>query len=97
MSNGRTADALVDFTGGVAEKLVLAEVGLSDTHSQLAFFKKLQEAVENHALVNCNIEVRRVLMFELYTYPDCALYFVRIIKFRMNKVLTIVIQNKTSG
>jgi len=63
LSNGRTADALVDFTGGVAEKLVLAEVGLSDTHSQLAFFKKLQEAVENHALVNCNIEVQRVLMF----------------------------------
>ncbi|XP_052234356.1 calpain-5-like isoform X2 [Dreissena polymorpha] len=56
LSKGRTADALVDFTGGVAEKLVLAEIGLSDTHSQMEFFNKLREAVENHALINCNID-----------------------------------------
>ncbi|XP_052787580.1 calpain-5-like [Mya arenaria] len=56
LSNGRTADALVDFTGGVAEKLVLATIGLSDTHSQLGFFEKLKDALDNHALVNCNIQ-----------------------------------------
>ncbi|XP_045183793.2 calpain-5-like isoform X2 [Mercenaria mercenaria] len=54
--NGRTADALVDFTGGVAEKLVLANLGLNDLNAQLDFFTKLKDALDNRALINCNID-----------------------------------------
>ncbi|KAL4216640.1 Calpain-6 [Mactra antiquata] len=56
LKNGRTADALVDFTGGVAEKLVLANLGLTDQNSKLDFFGKLKDALENRALINCNID-----------------------------------------
>ena len=57
MATGRTADALVDFTGGVAETLTLSKLSLNDFNSQLDFFTKLKEATENRALINCNIEV----------------------------------------
>lgn len=55
----------MDFTGGVAEKLVLAKVGVSDTHSQIELFNKVKEALENHALINCNIEVTMIDSFYL--------------------------------
>lgn len=56
LATGRTADALVDFTGGVAETLTLSKLSLNDFNSQLDFFTKLKEATENRALINCNIE-----------------------------------------
>ena len=57
LSHGDTADALVDFTGGVAEKIELKKFSVSDTHSQLEVFNKVKEALDNHGLINCNIEV----------------------------------------
>ena len=66
LGDGRTADALVDFTGGVAEKLVLANLGLNDLNAQLDFFTKLKDAIENRALINCNIDVR-VTVLKLYS------------------------------
>lgn len=55
----RTADALVDFTGGVSEKLILAKLQLTDEQSQIHFFNKLKDALDDHALVNCNIDCSR--------------------------------------
>ena len=57
---GDTADALVDFTGGVAEKLVLMNINLQDDQMKMALFRKLRDASENQALINCNIRVCNV-------------------------------------
>lgn len=56
LNDGCTLDALVDFTGGVPEKLVLAKLQLTDHPSQMTFFNKLKDALDNHALINCNID-----------------------------------------
>ena len=60
LATGRTADALVDFSGGVAETLKLAKLNLDDFNSQIELFTKLKEASENKALINCNIDVSDV-------------------------------------
>ena len=62
---GDTADALVDFTGGVAEKLVLMNINLQDELMKTALFKKMRDASENSALINCNIQV---LLFINYLF-----------------------------
>ena len=54
---GFTADAMVDFTGGVPEKLILKEMSLGDPEKREAFFIDLQAAVDNRALINCAIQV----------------------------------------
>jgi calpain-5 len=54
---GRTADALVDFTGGVAEKLLLANFASNDPNSQLDLFNKLKDAMDDRALLNCDFDV----------------------------------------
>jgi hypothetical protein len=41
---------------------VLANLGLNDLNCQLDFFTKLKEALENKALINCNIDVSVLLM-----------------------------------
>ena len=64
LTQGYTADALVDFTGGVAEKLIVKDLDLSDTGKD-AFFKELLEAVENKALVSCCIQVCVTNMYNL--------------------------------
>ncbi|XP_060570780.1 calpain-5-like [Ruditapes philippinarum] len=56
---GRTADALVDFTGGVAEKLVLANFASNDPTCQLDLFNKLKDAMDDRALLNCNFDCRK--------------------------------------
>ncbi|BFZ25902.1 hypothetical protein BsWGS_28940 [Bradybaena similaris] len=53
---GHASDALVDFTGGVSEKLVLKSLNLSDPANKQAFFQKLEEASDNSALINCLIK-----------------------------------------
>ena len=57
MCTGRTADALVDFTGGVAEKLMLTKFNLSDPEVRMPLFMKMRDACDSRALINCNIEV----------------------------------------
>ncbi|XP_063437596.1 calpain-5-like isoform X1 [Mytilus trossulus] len=58
LTEGDTADALVDFTGGVAEKLVLMNINLQDDQMKMALFRKLRDASENQALINCNIRCK---------------------------------------
>lgn len=57
LTQGDTADALVDFTGGVAEKLALMNINIQDDLIKTALFRKLRDASENSALINCNINV----------------------------------------
>jgi aspartate/tyrosine/aromatic aminotransferase len=57
LTAGYTADALVDFTGGVAEKNIIKDMGLSDKHKSYKFFSDIKIAVENKALVNVFIDV----------------------------------------
>jgi hypothetical protein len=59
MGYGRASDSLVDFTGGVAEKLVLANFEPNDPNSQRDLFKKLKDAMDDRALLNCNIDVMK--------------------------------------
>ena len=54
---GYAADALVDFTGGVAEKLDLNDRHLEDEEDAERLFLDLHEASENKALIVCNIAV----------------------------------------
>ena len=58
---GYTADALVDFTGGVAEKMITKEMGLGDKEKSYKFFTALRIAVENKSLVNVFIQVMWVV------------------------------------
>lgn len=55
LCQGYTADALVDFTGGVPEKLVLSELGLNNMDKKMQFFEDLVAAMDNRALINCAI------------------------------------------
>ncbi|KAJ8306658.1 hypothetical protein KUTeg_015699 [Tegillarca granosa] len=50
LQTGRTGDALVDFTSGVAEQIVLSKINISDENIQQQFFNKLKDATENRAL-----------------------------------------------
>ncbi|KAK3095784.1 hypothetical protein FSP39_019019, partial [Pinctada imbricata] len=59
LQNGKTADAMVDFTGGVAEKIELSKLNMRDEENKLKLFGKMKEAVENKSLVNCNIQCQR--------------------------------------
>ncbi|XP_060570764.1 calpain-5-like [Ruditapes philippinarum] len=59
MGYGRASDSLVDFTGGVAEKLVLANFEPNDPNSQRDLFKKLKDAMDDRALLNCNIDCKK--------------------------------------
>jgi len=62
LSAGFTADALVDFTGGIAEKIILKDAGLTDKEKNYKFFTDLRVAVENKSLVNCYIQVSQRLI-----------------------------------
>ncbi|KAK3744157.1 hypothetical protein RRG08_064184 [Elysia crispata] len=57
LGTGHTSDALVDFTGGVSEKLDIASMKLTEGVEMKAFFNKLEAASENKALINCHIRV----------------------------------------
>ena len=57
LSAGFTADALVDFTGGVAEKCVVKSMDLDDEKKYYKFFEDLKVAVENKSLVNVYVDV----------------------------------------
>ncbi len=57
LAGGYTADALVDFTGGVAEKLVVSEMSLSSDALCLKFFREIMTSVENKSLVTTCVAV----------------------------------------
>lgn len=56
------ADALVDFTGGVPEKLVLKELNLGDQKAQKTLFIELKESLEDKALITCRILVSSLVL-----------------------------------
>ncbi|XP_055873006.1 calpain-5-like isoform X2 [Biomphalaria glabrata] len=57
MTSGQTSDALVDFTGGLAELLDLESYDLEDENIKKMLFKKLEAAYEKRSLMTCVIEV----------------------------------------
>ena len=59
LSTGHTIDALVDFTGGVAERLDLVAHGLqsSSPHGLSQIMQILHEACDNNALIITSIKV----------------------------------------
>ena len=59
LSNCCTADVLVDFTGGLPEKLLLTSYRQSSTADKLEnLHQRIAQCLDNGALVNCNINVR---------------------------------------
>jgi hypothetical protein len=75
----------VDFTGGVAEKLLLSNFAHNDPNCQLDLFNKLKDAMDDRALLNCNFDVRKSFT-DLYLlsvtnficHPMKAMYFLKI-------------------
>ena len=55
----RTVDALVDFTGGVAEKMFLSEMQLTDPDVTASIFSDLIDAFDNKSFITCEIQVRK--------------------------------------
>lgn len=58
LEGGNTAEALIDFTGGVSEHLSLDREALSqDSNQRKAFFQTLAQAHQRKALITCSIRV----------------------------------------
>ncbi len=57
LSTGYTADALVDFTGGVAEHLALSSLNVDGMEGRDQLFMHLLESRENKMLMVCNVDV----------------------------------------
>ncbi|CAL1547881.1 unnamed protein product [Lymnaea stagnalis] len=57
MATGHTADALVDFTGGVSETFVVDSFDITEEAALDYYFKKMSTAFENRALINAVISV----------------------------------------
>ncbi|KAL8176941.1 UNVERIFIED_CONTAM: hypothetical protein K2H54_040311 [Gekko kuhli] len=56
LEGGNTAEALVDFTGGISEVLALDEGGLgTDPEKQKQLFERLKKAHSRAALISCSI------------------------------------------
>ncbi|XP_044282730.1 calpain-5-like [Varanus komodoensis] len=57
LEGGNTAEALVDFTGGISEPLALGEGGLrGDAEKQRQLFQQLRAAHSHSALISCSIQ-----------------------------------------
>ncbi|CAC5381126.1 CAPN5 [Mytilus coruscus] len=56
LANGDAIDALVDFTGGVAERINLRDVNLKDEKRRATLFGKLKADRINEALIICYIQ-----------------------------------------
>ena len=59
LEGGNTADALADFTGGVAEPIDIVDGGYSaDNDKRMQLFKELSDSMKNdHALISASIRV----------------------------------------
>lgn len=68
LDGGNTADALVDFTGGVSEPLDLMENGLKeDEEKRNELFERVLKVHNRGGLISCSIRVR---IGEAQTYHD---------------------------
>ncbi|XP_052084481.1 calpain-5-like [Mytilus californianus] len=56
LTNGDAIDTLVDFTGGVAERINL--VNIKDENGRQTLFEKLKDDCKNEALIICFIQVK---------------------------------------
>ncbi|EDV28402.1 Calpain-5 [Trichoplax sp. H2] len=52
---GNTADALVDFTGGIAETIKMDGEDYSDDNNRDQLFKLMDKSMDRHALICCSI------------------------------------------
>lgn len=60
LDGGNTADALVDFTGGVSEPLDLMENGFKeDEEKRNDLFERVLKVHNRGGLISCSIQVRR--------------------------------------
>ena len=57
LTYGYVADALVDMTGGVSEKLVVSELELDKPENKVELLNKLLRANQQKAFIVCRIEV----------------------------------------
>lgn len=66
LEGGNTAEALVDFTGGVSEPLSLNQEELIDHADQRKMlFQTLAHAHSHKALITCSIRVRKNFSFSV--------------------------------
>ena len=65
LEGGNTADALADFTGGVAEPIDIIDGGFgADNDKRMQLFKELSDSMKtDHALISASIRVRIKLGF----------------------------------
>lgn len=67
LEDGCTADALIDFTGGVAQKVDMEECGArNDDVVKLTLFNELVEAADNKSLIVSSIKVIPVKIYSLF-------------------------------
>lgn len=60
LDGGNTADALVDFTGGVSEPVDLMENGFKeDEEKRNELFERVLKVHNRGGLISCSIRVRR--------------------------------------
>lgn len=60
LDGGNTADALVDFTGGVSETMDLMEIGFKDDEEKCnKLFERVLKVYNRGGLISCSIRVRR--------------------------------------
>lgn len=60
LDGGNTADALVDFTGGVSEPMDLMESGLKDNEEKRSeLFERVLKVHDRGGLISCSIRVRK--------------------------------------
>lgn len=60
LDGGNTADALVDFTGGVSEPMDLMEDGFKeDEEKRNELFERVLKIYNRGGLISCSIRVRR--------------------------------------
>ncbi|GFO09474.1 calpain-3, partial [Plakobranchus ocellatus] len=52
---GHASDALVDFTGGVSEKIEICNMKFTEEVDMKSFFNTMEAASDNKALINCHI------------------------------------------
>jgi hypothetical protein len=57
LNTGFISDTLVDFTGGVAEKIMLSNFTSADEETKFRLFVDLQDSVLGSSFVFVNIEV----------------------------------------
>lgn len=105
---GNTADAFVDFSGGVSESINLAEKNyVADEHELKLLFQKIHKAMSRQAMVSCSIRAEEG---KRETRMDCGLvkghaYCVTAMKevviqegfFRDKKLMMVRVRNPWGG